>query len=206
MLLHVRVMLRDRHGTVLEAEGECLSLPRCLSRRELWLASVAAACWWLSPSRSDAAAPAGWKALLGSYRHAGGDGDRAARDRAIDRVVAEMSVLVRAIVRNRLKSTNPINPKLQLSADAHHLTVKLGARTYSAPLDGSPVTVTGITGDELELRHHVTPTHIEQRFTGPDGGRVNTFTLHHKRLVMSVRVFSPRLPKDLTYKLTYARV
>jgi hypothetical protein len=144
-------------------------------------------------------------ALLGKYRHSGGDKEHKARDAAIDAVVAEMNVLVRAIARGRLKATNPIAPSVSLSSDGDAITVVLGTRSYRAPRDGRAVKVKGISGDEVELRYRVTKDRLEQRFAGEDGGRVNTFALDGDALVMRVRVFSPKLPKDLSYKLTYAR-
>ena len=144
--------------------------------------------------------------FVGSYRFAGGDKERAARDAAIDAVVEEMNFLVRGIARKRLKESNPIAARVSISQKDGKLTIRFDDRTYTAPINGGSVDVVGITGAEMKLRHRVSNGRIEQIFEGEDGGRTNQLELDGDgRLTIRVRVFSERLPKDLRYKLTYAR-
>ena len=144
--------------------------------------------------------------FVGSYRFAGGDRERAARDAAIDGVVEEMNFLVRGVARKRLKESNRIAERVSISRKESQLTIRFDDRAYTAPINGGAVAVVGITGAELKLRHRVSNGRIEQIFEGEDGGRTNQLELDGEgRLTIRVRVFSDKLPKDLRYKLTYAR-
>jgi hypothetical protein len=46
---------------------------------------------------------------------------------------------------------------------------------------------------------------MEQAFTDPAKGRVNTFEIVGNRLIMHVRVSATLLPNDITYDLTFER-
>lgn len=141
----------------------------------------------------------------GRYRFVGGDSERASVARAVDGVVSDMNVFVRAIARGRLERATRVAEKVEVSRDGSKVTVKLDGRAYVTARDGEPVQVTTPTGEEVTLTHrHVGPD-VEQRFAGADGGRVNVFRCEGERLRLDVRIHSPRLPHDLRYSLTYAR-
>jgi len=173
------------------------------SRRAVLAATGTAAVAAVLPNVS-LAAPAE-KAFVGTYKHAGGDKEREARDKAIDDVVSGMNFIARPIARDRLKAANPIAATLAISSDATSLTITFDTRTYTAPLSGTSVKVKGITGDELQLSYKVSTGQIEQRFAGEGRGRVNTFTKSDELVVVDVRVHSTQLPKDLKYRLTYKK-
>jgi hypothetical protein len=144
--------------------------------------------------------------VAGCHRFAGGDKERKALDAAIERVVDEFSFVLRPIVRSRLKEANPIIGRVCVARHDDRVTVTLDERKYGASLNGKPVKVTGITGDELQMRFKLGKTALWQTFEGTDGGRINGFTpTQPGHFVTKVRVFSERLPKDLIYKLTYRR-
>lgn len=145
------------------------------------------------------------KPFIGTYKHSGGDKEREARDAAIDDVVSSMNIVSRTIAREKLKSANVIAAAVVFASDGTSLTVTLDGRVYTAPLSGSSVKVTGITGDKLDLSYVVTSGKIEQKFSAQGKGRTNTFTKSGDVLTMNVRVFSDQLPKDLKYKLTYKK-
>ena len=163
-----------------------------------------ASIWVLVP-RGLEAAEAAEKAFLGTYDHSGGDKEREARDKAIDDVVSGMNIVSRTIARERLISANVIAATVKISSDTTSLTIALDSRVYTAPLSGTSVKVTGITGDKLDLSYVISEGKIEQRFTGDGRGRTNTFTKSGDQLTMSVRVYATQLPKDLRYKLTYKK-
>lgn len=173
-------------------------------RRRLLAALGLGGLAWTAPRGLLADEPA-IKAFLGSYRHAGGDKERKARDQAIDDVVESMNFIARGIARDKLKETNPIAASLGISADTNNLTITLDGRTYTGPLSGGTVKVKAITGDLMDMRYAVTKTEITQVFSGDDRGRVNRYRLDSGKLTLHVRVHSSRLPKDLVYSLTYTR-
>lgn len=184
---------------------ESLLAARLISRRDVLLTAGGATLCFLWPRGLLAAGTDAIKPFLGSYRHAGGDQERAARDRAVEDAVAELNFLVRPIARSRLTSATPISPTLRIAADDSSLTVASDSRLYTAPLDGRSARTKGITGDPVELRYRITEGRLVQTLDGDGGGRANTFVLAGERLVMDVRIYSPRLPKDVHYKLTFAR-
>lgn len=184
---------------------ETLLPVRLVSRRDVLLAAGGASVFFLWPAELRAAGADAIRPFLGSFRHAGGDQERAARDQAVERVVAELNFLVRSIARSRLLGATPIPPTVRIATDGSSLTVANDGRIYTAPLDGRSVKATGVTGDPVELRYRIAEGKIVQTCDGDGGGRSNTFELAGERLVMHVRIYSPRLPKDVQFKLTFAR-
>lgn len=175
-----------------------------LSRRRLLVGTGAASVSALL-AREAWADAGNEKPFLGTYKFSGGDKERDARDAAIDDVVSSMNIVSRTIARERLKSANVIAAVVAITSDGTSLTISLDSRVYTAPLAGTSVKVTGITGDKLDLSYVLSTTSIEQRFSGDGKGRVNTFTKSGDQLTMSVRVHATQLPKDLKYKLTYKK-
>lgn len=175
-----------------------------LSRRQVLVATGAASLCTLLPWHR-AAAEGAEKPFVGSYKYSGGDKEKEARDAAIDDVVSSMNIVSRTIARERLKSANAIAQAVVIASDGTNLTISLDTRVYKAPLAGTSVKVTGITGDQLDLTYSVSTGKIEQRFSAEGKGRVNGFTRSGEQLTMSVRVHATQLPKDLKYKLTYKK-
>jgi hypothetical protein len=175
-----------------------------VSRRSVLVAAGVVSLAVLLPGELQAA-EGDEKPFVGSYAFNGGDKEREAVDKAIDDVVSGMNILSRTIAREKLKSTNVVPAAIKISSDGTNLTISLDSRVYTAPLSGTSVKVTGITGDKLDLSYAVSEGKIEQRFSGEGRGRVNTFTRNGDKITMSVRVYSTQLPKDLKYKLTYKK-
>lgn len=141
--------------------------------------------------------------FVGEHRHSGGDAERKARDAAIDDVVREMNAIARGIARSRLEESNAIAARIAIARDGDALVFTHDGRRYRAAIDGAPITVESVTGDEVSLRYVVRDGAIEQVFVGEEGGRTNTYRLRDDAVVMHVRVHSEKLPKDLVYTLTY---
>lgn len=175
-----------------------------LSRRGLLHATGAASLSMLLPGEL-LAADGAEKAYHGTYKYAGGDKEREARDAAIEDAISGLNILIRPIARDRMKAAMAINSAITITSDATNLTISLDSLAYAAPLAGGSVKVTGITGDKLNLSYSISSSKIDQKFSGDQGGRVNTFTKSGDQLVMNVRVHSDKLPKDVKYKLTYKK-
>lgn len=143
--------------------------------------------------------------FTGSYKHVGGAAELEARDKAIDDVVADMSFMKRGVARDKLREANPIAEKVVVSESQGTLTIAMDERSYTAPLDSTPVKVKGITGDLLDLTVRV-GAELEQAFEAEGKGRVNKYALEGNRLTVQVRIHSESLPKELTYALTYERI
>lgn len=144
--------------------------------------------------------------FVGRYHYAGGQEQRDALLAAIDEVVADMSVLTRGIARDRLRESNPVPSEISITRDAGSVTIALDDRKYTAPLDGSPTEVVGITGDTLQYRVTIATDRLEQSFVGPKGTRTNTHRVGDDgRLELRVVVDSDSLPKPLRYRLSFQR-
>lgn len=141
---------------------------------------------------------------LGCHPFTGGDRERQALAEAIEAVVQEFNIFLRPIVRRRLEASNPIAERLCFDKHGGDLSIALDDRKYTAPLDGRKVTVTGITGDDLQLYHQVLGDELRQIFVNDEAARINAYRpTESKGLTMRVRVHADRLPKDLVYRLTY---
>jgi len=117
-----------------------------------------------------------------------------------------MSFLVRGIARKRLREANRIRERVAISRQGDKLTVRLDGETFNAPINGPAVDVVARDGMELKLRYRIAKGRIEQTLQAEEGGRTNHFEVDGKgRLTVRVRIFSEKLPKDVRYRLTYAR-
>lgn len=155
----------------------------------------------LEPMAADSPA----KKFEGTYRLAG-ESEKAARDRAIDALVAEMSVFSRGIARSRLIDGNPVAEEISIGAVAgNKLRVAQDDRDYAAPLDGQKAKVKGISGDEMDM-HFAIGDELTQTFATDGRGKVYTYRIDGDTLKMTVRLHSDQLPKELIYELTYNRI
>ena len=154
---------------------------------------------------ASAEAPDALRKFSGKYAFAGGTAEREALQKAIDDVVAEMNPLVRGIARSRLLGSNAIAEAIAIDAEGDTITVVFDKRSYTAAIDGSPVTVTGVDGDPLVLTHRLHGKRLVQTFDGDRGIRRNAFVLRGNKLALNVTVQSDQLPSDLVYTLTFAR-
>jgi len=145
--------------------------------------------------------------FLGTFKFSGGEKEQKALDKAIDGVVSQMNLLVRGMARDKLKQANPIATNISFASDANILTVTFDSRTYTAPLDGTPVKIKSILGDDMMLSYKVMcPGEIQQLFSGDDKGRANHARVDGTTCTVDVRVYSSKLPHDLVYSLTYSKV
>ncbi len=144
-------------------------------------------------------------ACSGDFRYSGGDSQRAARDAAIDGVVSDMNFFVRGIARSRLKKATKISPSVAVSRDGENLVVLIDGKRYSAPLSGKGVEVTNAEGDKMTLTHREKNGRIDQTFRAKDGGRKNMLRCQGDKLELQVTIFSPRLPREIKYRLSYKK-
>lgn len=173
------------------------------SRRIILVGAGAAAGAALFPR--DARAALKVDALLGGYKHAGGEKERQALAAAIEDVVGRMSSLVREVARDRLKAANPIPSSLTLAADKKSFMLAYDEELFAAPLDGTAVNVRASTGEQMSLKIQLTESSLNQLFSAEDKARENKLQLASGKLLIDVKVRATQLPKALSYQLTYAR-
>jgi hypothetical protein len=142
--------------------------------------------------------------FLGKYQFVGGDGERAALERAIDVCVDEINALLRGVARGRLSDANRVPSVLVIMGGGNTFAILVDKRPYVGRLDGVPVKVKTVTGDVMDMKFQLGPELI-QIFSDQEKGRTNRFELQGDKLVMHVRVHAEQLPKELLYDLTFAR-
>ena len=151
--------------------------------------------------------------FVGTYDFVGGEPERDAVTKAIEAGVKTLSPpLVRGIARSRLHAANEVPKQMVFLGYGKWFETRVDGYRYASFLDGSPYKVETRTGDVMDLRFKFGPSSpsssaqtMEQAFTDPAKGRVNTFEIVGNRLIMHVRVSANLLPNDITYDLTFER-
>jgi len=145
------------------------------------------------------------QALVGGYRHSGGQAEQDGLANAVDLVVKDMNVLAREIARKRLLEANRIPAALKIATQEDLVTIMFDDRSYTATLGGPAVDVVGITGDPLRMTLKMREASLVQRFVGSKGNRTNTMRRSGDEVRIAVVVESDSLPRDLVYELTFTR-
>ena len=143
--------------------------------------------------------------VLGTFKHVGGDAERRAVASAIEDVVRDMSALIRPVARARLIEANPVPDSLSLKSQGQRVTLAYAEESYAATLDGPPADVVTHAGDDLKLRVSWRKGALHQLFTGDEKSRTNLFRREGDKLAIYVTVQAQALPKELVYRLSYAR-
>ena len=152
-----------------------------------------------------AAATEDVKAFAGEFTFSGGEAEREAMRQAVEDAVAEMNPLIRGIARDRLLASNAIPDAAKVHPEGDVVTIGFDDREYTASLGAGPIEVVGSSGDPLKLTHRLTGGKLVQDFVGDKGGRTNTLGVGGETLTVDVRVHSTKLPKDVTYRMTFTR-
>jgi hypothetical protein len=167
---------------------------------------------WASEEASEEAAAAGGVPVaeadrfVGDYRYSGGKKQRDALAEAIEDLVAELNALVRGRARKRLTKTNPVFAQVEIERNGDALSLAFDGRLNVCKLDGSVTEVESIEGSKLDCRLSMKGDELVQHLDGKLGGRVNTYSVDASgRLKVKVRIYSHLMPKDMKYRLTYAR-
>ncbi|GLH73625.1 hypothetical protein GETHLI_21270 [Geothrix limicola] len=143
-------------------------------------------------------------ALNGSWRQTRTD-DIAA---AINTTVADMNFIKRPIARGRLTKLNPAYQKVAITISGAGVDVKLDDRApIHMPPGGAAAPWTREDGEKFMVAAQVSGDQLIQTFKNDEGERTNVFKLSPdgKVLTLSATVKSPKLPKALTYSISFGR-
>jgi len=127
---------------------------------------------------------------------------------AIDRTVADMNFITRPIARHKLTNLNPAYSKVMIAISDREVLVKFDERVpIHMPPDGKPAPWTREDGDKFMVAAHVSKDQLVQTFKNDEGERTNVFKLSPdgRSLTLSATIRSPKLPKPLTYALSFGR-
>jgi hypothetical protein len=126
---------------------------------------------------------------------------------AIDAAVAKMNFIKRPIARSRLKKTNPLYERIEISRADRAIAVKFDAgKPVLAPADGTAAKWTRADGEQFDVTVNLEGDQLVQTFTAADGKRVNIFSVSADgKLLLQVMLTSPQLPEAVRYQLAYRR-
>ncbi|HEY5810985.1 MAG TPA: hypothetical protein VIT67_23640 [Povalibacter sp.] len=145
------------------------------------------------------------EAVKGVFVNAGNSKD--VIDKAIDTAVEKMNFLVAGIARSRLRKTNTLYERIEITNDGAQISVKFDQRQpIVMPADGSAVKWTREDGEVFDVSARSAGSQLEQTFRTEEGQRVNHFTLLPQgslTLTLDVTVSSPQLPAPMKYTLNY---
>ena len=127
---------------------------------------------------------------------------------AIESTVADMNFIKRPIARHRLTNVNPAYKKVTISLSDQEVVVQLEDRApIHMPASGQGAPWTREDGEKFTVAAQASPAQLIQTFKNDEGERTNVFKLSAdgKALVLAVTVKSGKLPKPLTYTITFGR-
>lgn len=173
-------------------------------RRSLSLVFLVAVMSLLS---SAAVAQEGGPSFDGTWVYAGGAGQRAKLEAAIEAATEDMNFIVGPIARSRLKDSTKVRHKLVMTTTGGKISIgSEGAKPAVTPA-GSSAKWVNENGDTLKVTQKLNGNKLSQTFAADDGSRRNIYVLNKDgtALTMRVTIKSPKLSKPLTYALTYKK-
>lgn len=128
-------------------------------------------------------------------------------DQAIATATQKMNFLVRAVAKSRLKATNPLYQRIEISNDGAQITVRYDkGQPIVMPADGGTVKWKRDDGEQFDVSARAQGARLQQTFKAEDGQRVNEFSLAPDgTLTLAVTITSPQLSAPLNYTLAYRR-
>lgn len=128
-------------------------------------------------------------------------------DSAIDTAIAGMNFIKRPIARGRLKKTNPLYQRINISRTTDQISVRFdNGQPVLMPADGQSAKWTRADGEVFDVSGNWQGSRLVQTFAAEDGRRVNTFNLGPDgKLAMQVTLSSPQLPTAVSYTLIFRR-
>jgi len=120
--------------------------------------------------------------------------------KVIEAATASMNFITRPIARSRLNKTNEVYQTVRIEREAGTISIQYGQRQpQRMPADGSTVAWTREDGEKAERDDLV------QTYKAEDGERTNVFHVDpdSRILTLKVTVTSPRLPRPVSYAITY---
>jgi hypothetical protein len=127
---------------------------------------------------------------------------------AINVTVGDMNFITRPIARGRLAKVNPTYQKVAITISDKEVLVKFDDRAPIHMLPaGKPSPWTREDGDQFQVAAQASQDQLIQTFKNDEGERTNVFKLSPdgKTLTMNATIKSPKLPKPLTYSITFGK-
>jgi hypothetical protein len=143
---------------------------------------------------------------IGTYRYAGGQSQREALSREIDRVADQLGFFIRGIARGRMHNEIRPEQKISIARDGGEVTFQFDDRPPIV-CDGGWHPAVGANDETGTGRCTFTRGQLRYNERYDDGRSNHALALSGdgRTLRMAVRISHPRLPDDVRYRLTYRR-
>ncbi|MDP3276277.1 MAG: hypothetical protein Q8Q09_13840 [Deltaproteobacteria bacterium] len=159
-----------------------------------------------SPGTATVPPPVAESTFNAVWEFAGGAAERAALEAAVASTVAGLGWPIEGIARGRLSERNVIAQTLTLRVVGGQVEyTSAGRPTLRSPINGIAVSAVNSHGEPITLSTRVTGPVMVRVGQRPDGQRREVLRVTGDRLVIEATVSSPRLPRPLSYRLTYRR-
>lgn len=149
----------------------------------------------------------GAEALSGGYGFTGSAAAKEAKiDAEIDAATENMSGPIRDLARKRLKATNPIPKRVEITVDGDDCRIALDDRSIRTR-NGRAALYTARDGSTSRVTHELRSGAVVERLKTPEGLRTNTYRLRDggDALTLEVTIQSPHLADDVRYRLEFSR-
>ena len=145
--------------------------------------------------------------LQGAWLFDEASGGREVRAAAIDELTKEFTPLFRGIVRGRLTKAVEIRERYTIDVQPLAITIASDENPagWTTDLVGTPVQQTSSKGDAVTLTRTWTDGALHTKATAERGVTTFRFDAQGDVLTLHVSVDNDRLPRPLTYALTYRR-
>lgn len=144
--------------------------------------------------------------ILGTYRFSGGNSQRQALTREIDRVADQFGFLIRGIARGRMHSE--IRPEVSITIERHNGGVQLRLdERRPIPCDGAWHPAQGANDEVGTGMCHYENGQLRYAEHYDEGRSYHAFSLasEGQALRVNIRITHPQLPDTVRYRLSYRR-
>ena len=143
---------------------------------------------------------------FGRFRFNGGNAERQALTREIDRVADQFGFFIRGIARRRMHAEIRPETHVRLTRRGDEASFQFDERRV-IPCDGEWHTAQGANDEDGTGKCFVSGGRLRYNERYDDGRTFHSFTVSEDAgtLRMSVRITHPDLPDDVRYRLTYRR-
>jgi hypothetical protein len=142
----------------------------------------------------------------GVWRFAGGDPERRALEASVARAVQGMGWIAEGIAAARLRERSPIPEVVTIRVQGGTIEYTgVRGRTFRTPADGTMIQAQNPQGEPITLSTRLQGAVMTRVGARADGSRREVLRVEGNILTIEGTVSSPRLPRPLTYRLTYRR-
>ena len=146
--------------------------------------------------------------LTGTWRYVGGKGQINKMIKAIEDATDDMNFITRPIARSRLEDTNEAYRAITIAFSGGNISVKRDSQAaIVSPESGAGAKWTSPDDKTYTVTQQLKGNKVVQSFAAGDGRKTAAYVLGKSgdTMTLSITVSSPKLPKKVTYFLSYKK-